>query len=147
MARTAIGRPITSLGQPPRAHPSPPRRAAPQQPFAASEHTAARGLANARGSATRFFDTYLAFLYGQGSPDRFAPIDRQLRSRLRSGQALITPAERAARPHVTNVTVATAGPPVSAIATATIDAGDNTIHLTVALEPRGRRWIVTSVGG
>jgi hypothetical protein len=87
----------------------------------------------------------VSFLYGRIPATSVADVDRPLRAKLRSGLAFITPAERAARPRLVRVVVVPAGPPLSALATATVLAGGGRYRLNVMLQPRGDSWIVVAL--
>jgi hypothetical protein len=104
-------------------------------------------LANVRRTAERFFAAYVRFLYARIPASAVPDIDPQLRSQLALARPLVTPAERSAQPKLVHLTVSTAGPPVSAIATATISSSPGRYRLTVTLEPRHRSWIVVAVDG
>ena len=104
-------------------------------------------LAKVRRTADRFFAAYVRFLYGRIPASALPDIDARLRSQLARARPLVTPAERSAVPKLVHLTVAAAGPPVSAIATATISSFPGRYRLTVTLESRHRRWIVVAVDG
>jgi hypothetical protein len=87
----------------------------------------------------------VSFLYGRIPARSVEDIDEKLRARLRSGLALVTPAERTARPRIVRVGLAPAGPPLSAIATAIVTASGGRYRLTATLDPRGDSWIVVAL--
>jgi hypothetical protein len=99
----------------------------------------------ARRAATRFFASYLLFLYGRLPASGVADASESLQSELCQGTSLVTPAERRARPRLLRVTVVPSGPPASALASAFVLANGTTHPLTATLEPRGRAWIVVAV--
>ena len=147
MADAQIGRPIATnptspgaSGSPAFAHRAPPR--AESRPAAQPS-----AIASAERPARRFFNSYLSFLYGRIPASSVANVDEQLRARLRSGLAFVTPAERTARPRIVRVALTPAGPPLSAIATAAVLAGGGRYRLTATLEPRGDTWIVVALDG
>ena len=136
----AVQRPVAIAGRP-RARPLPP------PPLATSERTASKNaLTGARHTAARFFASYARFLYGALPARNVSGVSPRLRSELRHGRVLVTPAERTAAPRVIRVTVAAAGPPVSAGATATVLAHRRRYQLIATLEPRHGGWVVVSVG-
>ena len=105
-------------------------------------------VSDARSIARAFFTTYLAFLYGRLPPARVVGADPNLRRELEQGHAITTPAERAARPRIEHLSLSPAGPPVSAIALATVMIGCcSPSHLSATLEPHGRGWVVVAVNG
>ena len=105
-------------------------------------------LSTARPVARAFFTTYVAYLSGRLPAERVADVSPALRAQLESGRAETTPAERAARPRIGRLSIATAGPPVSVTAIAIVDAGPGQgSRLTATLEPAGRTWRVVAVGG
>jgi hypothetical protein len=55
------------------------------------------------------------------------------------------PARRFFHSYVSRVVVTPAGPPLSALATATVLAGRARYRLTVILEPRGNSWLVVAL--
>lgn len=142
-----VGRPITTTGRPPaRQSNRVVSRSVPPPPLAKSEPVApARGLGGADRTAKRFFISYIGYLYARLHGRAVADVDPQLRALLQDDRALGTPAERAARPAILHITLAPAGPPVSAIATATVVADGQRHRLTATLEPRARGWIVVAV--
>jgi hypothetical protein len=70
-----------------------------------------------------------------------------VRRQLEHSRALLTPAERAANPHISAVQIVSAGPPVSVIALATVEAGGTSSRLTATLEPRPSGWLVAALDG
>ena len=141
-----LGRPITAIGatRPPRSAQS--RLSLP--PLKESEPTAsARAVDRARPAARGFFATYLDFLYARLPATKVTDVDRQLRSQLDGGEAVITPAEHTAKPRILHLSISPAGPPLSAIATATVLANGRRYQLTATLEPRGGSWIAVAVDG
>jgi hypothetical protein len=107
----------------------------------------ARDVETARRIARRFFAGYLRFLYGRVPAGEVPDVDGPLRRRLAHANTLITPAERSARPRVLGLVVVRAGPPASALATATIGSSPGRFRLTATLEPRDGGWIVVAVDG
>jgi hypothetical protein len=102
----------------------------------------------ARPAAKAFFSSYVSYLYGRLAASRVAGADRSLRWQLEHGRARITPAERASRPRIACLSLASAGPPVSVVATAVV-AVDNgrRLRLSATLEPYRHAWLVVAVGG
>src|SRR6202035_1116432 len=96
-------------------------------------------------TAARFFTAYVRLLYGETSGGRVPGVAAPSRAELKQG-SLTTPAERAARPRVARVGVTRAGPPLSALATATILVGQTHYQLTATLEPHHGRWVVVAIG-
>jgi hypothetical protein len=119
--------------------------APPPPPLSSAERAArARALKPARRAAERFFSAYVRFLYGEIPAAQVPGVAGQLRSELQQ-RALRTPAERAARPRAIRVTVTTAGPPLSALATATILVDRNRYQLKATLEPQHGSWTVVAI--
>ena len=111
-------------------------------------HASRPQVSDARAVATHFFRTYLAFLYGRLPARRVTGVDRTLRCQLEHGHATTTPAERAARPRISHLSLSSAGPPVSVVAVAVVTtACCAPSQLTATLEPHGRGWLVVAVSG
>jgi hypothetical protein len=104
-------------------------------------------LGGALPVARAFFRAYVHYLYGHLPPARVPDVDHELRQELDHWRVLTTPAERAARPRLLGVKVVAAGPPVSAIAIATIQATAAPVPLTATLERRGAHWLVVALDG
>ena len=105
-------------------------------------------VAAARRVASAFFHSYIAYLYGRARARQVKGADPALRRQLAQGHATITPAERAERPRLTRLAVASAGPPVSVIAIAFVDVDHRRpLRLTATLEPHRRSWLVAAVDG
>lgn len=96
--------------------------------------------------AARFFTTYARFLYGRIAATKVLGTSPQLRSVLGREPNRVTPAEQSANPRILHTTVTPAGPPASALATATLLAAGRPYRLTATLEQQGRRWIVVAIG-
>ena len=139
----ALGRPILKL--PSAASPSGPFTS--PRAFLSSEPTLGLRPPGARRTAVGFFASYLRYLAGREPTRRLAWLSSQLRHQLRASIVRITPAERSSAPRILRIDLAPAGPPGSAIATATIAAGGAQYQLTATLEPRGRDWSVVALGG
>jgi hypothetical protein len=111
-------------------------------------HASRAQVSNARSIARAFLTTYVAFLYGRLPVQRIAGVDPNLRRELEQGHATTTPAERAARPRIEHLSLSPAGPPVSAVALATVTTGCCTpSHLSATLEPHRGGWVVVAVNG
>jgi hypothetical protein len=111
-------------------------------------HAAKPQVSEARSAAKAFFSSYVAFLYGRLPPSRVASVNPSVQRQLEHGHATPTPAERASRPRVARVTLTSAGPPVSAIATAFVAVGHaEESRLIATLEPRRGKWLVVAIGG
>jgi hypothetical protein len=101
-----------------------------------------------RPAARAFFASYIAYLYGQRPARRVAGANQSLRPHLDHGDATLTPAERASRPHLTHLSITSAGPPVSVVAVALIDVdAGRSSRLTATLEPRRGKWLVVAIAG
>ena len=141
-----IGRPITAISTLSATHKAQGPSRLPSPPLAKSEPVIAPDdLGAARRTARQFFAAYVRFLYDRARAPKGPNVSRQLQSQFRDQTARITPAERATRPRILHVTVAAAGPPMSATATATVLSGGSRSRLTATLEPHDGRWIVTAV--
>lgn len=117
-------------------------------PLADSEPVPRREeLPTARRTARRFVGGYIRFLYGRLAGAKVPDTGPQLRSALTKGATLKTPAEGSSRPRILRLTVQPAGPPISALATATLTTGRSRYKLTTTLEPRHGRWIVVAIDG
>lgn len=118
------------------------------RPPAESEPVPRRGeLPAAQRTARRFFRAYVRFLYRRLPAAEVPDAAPQLRSELTQSAALKTPAEGSSRPRIIRLTVRPAGPPISAIATATLTTQRGRYALTATLEPRHGRWIVVAIDG
>lgn len=119
--------------------------AAPPPPLAESEPVAGhRALDAARDAALRFFPAYIRFLYGRIPAREVPDLSPRFRSTLRQDHGLVTPAERAANPTILHLTLRPAGPPVSVLAVADIEAGRGHYKLTATLEPQHGGWVVVA---
>ena len=77
-----------------------------------------------------------------------AGADHRLRAQLAHGQATLTPAERASRPHLAHLSITAAGPPVSVVAVALVNVAPGPPSpLTATLEPRRGKWLVVAITG
>jgi hypothetical protein len=102
----------------------------------------------ARAAARAFFSSYLAYLYGRLPGRDVIDADQNLRWQLEHGQATTTPAERAEHPRIAHLSLASAGPPVSVVATALVDIDHGQpLRLSATLEPHRRTWLVVAIGG
>jgi hypothetical protein len=106
-------------------------------------------LARARASARAFFSAYLPYLYEQAPASAIRNVSPSVRDQLQRARARTTPAEHLASPRVVAVKLSQAGPPTSVRATATYTtaARPRASSLTVTLEPRRGRWLVTALAG
>jgi hypothetical protein len=139
-----LGRPLESVhhtGSTSAPSPAPPRLME-SEPVARHQD-----LPNAERLARTFFGAYVNFIYGREPAADVPGIDPQLRSQLEHRSALTTPAERLSEPRLRRVTVAAAGPPISAIATALVAEERGQYQLTAILEPTHGRWAVVAVDG
>jgi hypothetical protein len=111
-------------------------------------HAAMSQVAAARSVAKAFFSSYIACLYGRLPARDVTGADRSLRWQLEHGHATTTPAERASHPRLAHLSLVSAGPPVSVVATVvvTVDHGQS-VRLTATLEPHRRAWLVAAVAG
>ena len=116
---------------------------------ATTSRTRRRRSCRQPGSVARaFFTSYLAYLYGRLPASDVAGADQSLRWQLEHGARDHHPAERASRPRIARLSLASAGPPVSVIAVAVVDAGHGQpSQLTATLEPHRRTWLVVAIGG
>jgi hypothetical protein len=110
-------------------------------------HAATAQVSAARPAARAFFASYIAYLYRRRPPTRVAGADQNLRAQLAHGHATLTPAERAARPHLVRLSITSAGPPVSVAAVALLQVGQASSRLTATLEPRRGKWLVVAIAG
>ena len=111
-------------------------------------HASRIQVSDTRAVARAFLTTYVAFLYGRLPAARVVGADPNLRRELEQGHATTTPAERAARPRIEHLSLSPAGPPVSAVALATVTTGCcSPSHLSATLEPHGSGWLVVAVNG
>jgi hypothetical protein len=110
-------------------------------------HAATAQVSAARPAARAFFASYIAYLYRRRPPTRVAGADQNLRAQLAHGHATLTPAERAARPHLVRLSITSAGPPVSVAAVALLQVGQASSRLTATLEPRRGTWVVVAIAG
>jgi hypothetical protein len=109
-------------------------------------HAAASQVSSARSVARAFFSSYLAYVYGRLPPTLVAAVDQGLRRQLEHDRATTTPDERASRPRVARLSIASSGPPVSVVAVAVVTTGPGpTLRLTATLEPHRRTWLVVAV--
>jgi hypothetical protein len=133
---------------PRRATTAPPPVHTPGDPDDDEPHTATTQLSAARPVARAFFASYIAYLYRRRPPTRVAEADPALRAQLEHGHAKLTPTERASRPHLAHLSITSAGPPVSVVAVALVDAGPGcSSRLTATLEPRRGKWVVVAIAG
>jgi hypothetical protein len=116
------------------------------KPGRRADTLSSRQRAAAARAARRFLIGYLPYLYGQGHASHVADVTPAVRKALHGSRARATPAQATRRPAATAVVVVgqTRG---SAIATVTVaDGGPATYRLTVTLERRGGRWLVSDLG-
>jgi hypothetical protein len=111
-------------------------------------HAATAQLSAARPVARALFASYIAYLYGRRPARHVVGADQRLRAQLDRGRATLTPAERAARPHLAHLSITSAGPPVSVVAVALVNVGRGpSSRLTATLEPRRGKWVVVAIAG
>jgi hypothetical protein len=111
-------------------------------------HASRLQVSDARSVATAFLRTYLAYLYGRLPATRVTGAAPALHRELAQGHATTTPAERATRPHISRITLTSAGPPISVVAVAVVTtACCAPSQLTATLEPHDNRWLVVAVNG
>jgi len=111
-------------------------------------HAATAQVSAARAVARAFFSSYVAYLYGRLPATRVVGSDQALRWHLEHGRATTTPAERASRPRIAHLSLASAGPPMSVVAVAVMDIDhDRPSRLTATLEPYLRTWLVVAITG
>lgn len=105
-----------------------------------------RQRAVAGRAARRFLTGYLPFLYGRHSAGSVTDVTPAVRTALRASHARVTPAQRARQPRATAVSVV-GQTTRSAIATITVaDGGPATYRLSVTLELRRGRWLISDLG-
>jgi hypothetical protein len=98
--------------------------------------------------ARAFFVSYLGYVYGRRPASRVFGADQSLRAELEHGHATLTPAERASRPRVAQLSITPAGPPVSVVAVARVDVAPGPAsRLTATLELRRGMWLVVAIAG
>jgi len=111
-------------------------------------HAATAQVSAARTVARAFFSSYVAYLYGRLPARRVAGANRCLRWQLEHGHAIITPTERASRPRIAHLSLASTGPPISVVAVAVIDVDHGQpSRLTATLELDRRTWLVVAIAG
>lgn len=100
----------------------------------------------ASAAVRRFLVGYLPYLYGRGTAGRVAPVTPSVARTLRSGSARVTPAQRRKRPRVAalKVTGQTARSALAAVQVA--DGGPATFQLTLTVERRAGRWVISDLG-
>jgi hypothetical protein len=131
-----------------RATTSPPRVHTPGDTDDDEPHAATAQLSAARPVARAFFASYIAYLYGRRPATHVAGAAQNLRTQLEHSHATLTPAERASRPHLAHLSITSAGPPVSVVAVALVDAGAGPrSRLTATLELRRGKWLVVAIAG
>lgn len=142
-ARSRAPGPLTGLRG---SMPSPPRGHA---SGGDDEQRAETPQASTAGPVARsFFVSYLAYLYGRRRASRVAGADQSVRAELEHGRAMLTPAERASRPRIAHMSIRSAGPPISVVAVAVVEARQGaSSRLTATLEPRRGRWVVVAIAG
>lgn len=125
------------------------RTAPPRATSLAQRPTAATAqLSTARTVARAFFSSYVAYLYGRLPATHVVGSDQALRWQLEHGRATTTPAERASRPRIAHLSLASGGPPISVVAVAVMDVDhDRPSRLTATLEPYLRTWLVVAITG
>lgn len=112
----------------------------------AGSRAATAQVSAARPVARAFFNSYVAYLYGRLPARDVVSVDGTLRWQLEHGRSNITQGERASRPRITHLSVATAGPPVSVVTIAVVDGGVQLARLSATLEPYHRTWRVVAIG-
>ncbi|MGD9735960.1 MAG: hypothetical protein AB7V58_10195 [Solirubrobacterales bacterium] len=100
----------------------------------------------ATAAVRRFLSGYLPYLYGRGLPGRVAPVTPSVARTLRSGSARVTPAQRHRHPRVAALRVIgqTARSALAAVRIG--DGGPAPYQLTLTVELRGGRWVVSDLG-
>jgi hypothetical protein len=124
-----------------------PRSDRARSPTHVRPHVDPLQLAAAREDAQGFFRSYVAYLYGQLPVRRVADLTRGRRGQLESDHAEATPAERAARPRITRLTVATGLATATTVVMAVVRAGGKVSPLTATLQRSGATWRVVAVAG
>lgn len=100
----------------------------------------------ATAAVRRFLVGYLPYLYGRAPASRVEPITPSVAQALRAGTARTTPAQRRRHPRATAVKV-TGQTARSALAGVQIaDGGPAAFQLTLTVELRGRRWVISDLG-
>ena len=94
----------------------------------------------------RFLTGYLPYLYGRGPVGRVAPVTASVTRALHSGSARVTPAQRHRHPRVAGLRL-TGQTSHSALAAVQItDAGPAAYQLTLTVERRAGRWVISDLG-
>lgn len=117
------------------AKPQPPR-----DPLSSAEHR------QAATAVRRFLSGYLRYLYGRGPAGRVAPVTPSVARTLRSGSARVTPAQRRRHPRIAalRITGQTARSALAAVQVA--DGGPAPYQLTLTVERRGGKWVISDLG-
>lgn len=117
-----------------------PTPTAAQDPLPAAQRQAAER------AVRRFLTGYLPFLYGRGPERDVAPVTASVAQALRAGSARVTPAQRRRRPRATALRIS-GQTPRSALAAVTVrDGGPAPFQLTLTVERRAGRWVISDLG-
>lgn len=137
------GGPTTSTPAPP---PVPGPIIGGRQPPVARDPLTSSQRGQASSAVRRFLSGYLPYLYGRSPAARVAPVTSSVARALRSGSARVTPAQRRQRPRVAALKV-TGQTTRSALASVQVGgAGAAPFQLTLTVERRGGRWLISDLG-
>lgn len=100
----------------------------------------------AKRAVRRFLRGYLPYLYGRAPARRVKPVTPSVAQALASGSARMTPAQRHRHPRVSRlkVTGQTAGSALAAVRVQ--DGGPAPFQLTLTVERRRGRWVISDLG-
>lgn len=101
---------------------------------------------DAAAAVRRFLTPYVPYLYGRGQADRVAPVTPAVSQALRSGSARITPAQRRRHPRVAGLKVTGQTSRSALTAVRISDAGPAPYQLTLTVERRAGRWVISDLG-
>jgi hypothetical protein len=113
---------------------------APRDPLSPGDRRAAAA------SVRRFLSGYLPYLYGRGPARRVAPVTPSVQQALRAGSARVTPAQRRRRPRVAGLEVIGQTPRSALAAVRVADGGPAEYQLTLTVERRDGRWVISDLG-
>lgn len=100
----------------------------------------------ATAAVRRFLIGYLPYLYGRAPASRVESITPSVAQALRAGTARTTPAQQRRQPRATAVKL-TGQTAHSALAVVQIvDGGPAAFQLTLTVELRGGRWVISDLG-
>jgi hypothetical protein len=133
-----------------RSTPSPPPAPGPiiggHQPPVARDPLSPSQRRQASAAVRRFLTGYLPYLYGRASAGRVAPVTPSVAQALRSGSARVTPAQRRQHPRVGGVKVTGQTTHSALAAVQVVGAGAAPFQLTLTVERREGRWVISDLG-